>query len=148
MRTTLESGAWVEHLPVQDLRYGHKRALERAGKLALGPGVVDEDGQVDMAAVVAGLDVKGLSAARQDALWAMVITGWSYDLPVPQLDKASGTVTGAEAFDDLPLGDAEEIEMLLQPFAEKLGRRPDPKSSITSGSNGSPRAAANGSRRG
>lgn len=153
MRTTLDSGAWVEHTPIQDLRYGHKRVLERAGGIDLPPDALDDDGQVNVAAIMASLDFKGISATRQAALWALIVTAWSYDFPVPEIDKASGTVTGAEVLDELsltgiPLDDGVEIETMLAPFAVKLGRKPSPKGATTSTSSGSSRAAANGSRRG
>lgn len=146
MRTTLTSGAWIEHVPIQDLKGGHKRKLDRHTKLVIPPGAVSEDGQVDMDAIMGGTDMIGFGAAKQDALWALLIDKWSYDLPVPEL--TSGGIENAGSFDELPLGDYEEAEALFGPFAEKLARRPDPKSSTTSASNGSSPARAGGSRTG
>jgi hypothetical protein len=149
VRTDLESGAWIEHVPVQDLRYGHKRALDRAVRYNVPAGAVDDEFNVDVAGLLAGFDISGMRASREEALFALLITAWSYELPVPELDKASGIVTGAEAIDELPIDDAEEIGRILAPHAEKLGRRPDPKGSTTSSSNGSSRAnAGRGPRQG
>lgn len=144
MRTTLESGAWIDHVPIQDLRFGHKRKLDRHTKLTVPSGAVGEDGAVDMDAIMGAVDMVEFSAAKQDALWALVIEKWSFDLPVPEL--AGGEVENAESFDELPLDDAEEIEALFAPFAAKLAKRPNPKGATTSASNGSSRAKGNGSR--
>ena len=149
MRTTLESGAWIEHVPIQDLKGKHKRDFDRAGKPKIAPGAVDSDGSVDVGVLLAGVDVMAFSAARADALWAIIITGWSYDVPVPQHDRGSGEITGLdEALEEIPLDDYEEIGALLARFMEKLDRRPDPKQGITSSSNGSSPARAGGSRKG
>lgn len=145
MRTTLESGAWIEHVPISELKGKHKRALDRAGKPAVSGDAVTEDGKVDVGAVLSGMDIASWMAAKQDALWAVLIDGWSYDLPVPELD--GDAIVNAESPGELPLDDYEEIELLFEPYAAKLARRPDPKSSTTSGSNGSSPARAGGSRR-
>lgn len=142
MRTELESGAWVEHVPVQALKYGHKRKLERVAKLSISRDAVDDDGNVSVREIVAGMNLAEWTANRQDALWALLITDWSYDIEVPKIDADAGIITGADALDDIPLDDAAEIEQLLAPHAAKLTRKPDPKNSITSGSNGSSRASA------
>jgi hypothetical protein len=148
MRTTLESGAWVEHTPIQDLVSGHRRKLSRAGKSHLHGSVLDAEGNVNVGAMLAGTDISSWLAAKQDALWALLITGWSYDLPVPELDSEG--VSGGESFDAIPLADYDEIEALFEPFAAKLNRQPDPKAqaaATTTASNGSSRAsAAHGSR--
>ena len=147
MRTDLSSGAWIEYVPVQDLKGKHKRLLDRTTKMSLPAGAISDDGSVDVGALMGGLDMFAFSAAKQDALWALLIITWSYDeLPVPQV--RDGEVMGAESFDELPLDDYEEITALFAPHAEKLARRPDPKSLITSGSNGSSPARARGSRTG
>jgi hypothetical protein len=142
MRTTLTSGAWIEHRPIQELKGADKRTLAKVGKpqVAVGPG-----GELDVQAMVAGMDVLGYVAGQQDATWALLIEAWSYDLPVPVLDKASGTVTGAEAFGEIPIDDFEELEALMAPFEKKLSRKPDPKAqaaAITTASNGVSRASA------
>ena len=145
MRTTLASGAWVEHLPVQELKGKHKRILDRVGKPTP---VFTPDGGFDQAATISGLDVLGWQAARRDAIWAMVITAWSWDLPVPALGDA-GQVDGG-SFEELPLEDFEELEELLAPYEAKLQRKPDPKARAAgtiSGSNGSSRAAATAASR-
>jgi hypothetical protein len=148
MRTELASGAWIEHVPVQALTYGHKRAVERASRLSMPAGALDDELNVNVAGLIAGMDLPAMKAAREEAIWALLITAWSYDMPVPELDKATGIVTGAAALDGIPIDDGEEIERILAPHAAKLTRRPDPKSSTTSSSNGSSPARAGGSRRG
>jgi hypothetical protein len=80
----------------------------------------------------------------------MVVEGWSYDLPVPELGD-DGQVTGLDSFGELPLDDFDELERLLAPFEEKLARKPDPKApaaATTSSSNGSSRAKAAASPKG
>jgi hypothetical protein len=146
MRTTLASGAWIDHVPVQDLKGGHKRKLDRTTKLALPPGAVSEDGQVDMDALMSSMDMTAFAAAKQDATWALLIDKWSYDLPVP--DLTAGGVEGSESFDEIPIDDYEEIGQVLAPHAAKLARRPNPKHSTTSASNGSSPARAGASPKG
>lgn len=148
MRTTLESGAWIEHVPIQDIKGKHIRAMQRAGKSRLSRDVVDDEGEVDVGAVVESMDLGEMQETKHDALWALIIESWSYDFPVPQLDRAAGIVTGAEVLDEIPGEDYQEIDLLLQPFEKKLVAKPRPKEATTSGSNGSSRAKANGSRRG
>ena len=146
MRTTFASGAWVEHLPIGELKGKHKRNLDKVGKPVP---VFTPGGDFDQAATMSGIDVMSWQAAKRDAAWAMVIEKWSFGLPLPQFDAASGEVTGADAFGELPIDDFEELEELLAPFEDKLNRRPDPKGATTSSSNGSSRASgAHGSRRG
>ena len=140
MRTTLESGAWIEHVPIGELKGKHKRALERAGKPALDGASITDEGKVDVRAVLSGMDISSWMGAKQDALWATLIEAWSYELPLPALD--GDAIVNADSLGELPLGDYEEIERLFEPYAAKLGRRPDPKTSTTSSSNGSSRASA------
>lgn len=139
MRTTLSSGAWIEHRSIGELKGSDKRVLDRVGKpqVAVGP-----DGEVDVQSMVGGMDILGYVTSKQDACWALIITGWSYDLPVPVLDKTTGVLTGAETFGELPLDDFDEVEALMDPYIVKLSRRPDPKGSTTSSSNGSSPASA------
>jgi hypothetical protein len=137
MRTTFTSGAWVEHVPIQDLKGKHKRNLERVGR----PQPVFRDGELDREATMSGLDILSWQAAKRDAAWAMVVDGWSYDLPVPELGD-DGQVTDLDSFGELPLDDFGELEALMVPFEEKLARKPDPKGVTTSSSNGSSRAKA------
>lgn len=148
MRTTLESGAWIEHVPVQDVKGRHIRDYARAGKGRVNPDAVDDDGQVDAKALVTSMDLGEAQEEKHDALWAIVITGWSYEFPVPKFDRGSGETTGAEVLDELPGDDYQEIDLLLQPFAKKLTARPRPKEATTSGSGSSSPARARSSRRG
>lgn len=150
MRTPLESGAWVEHVPIQDIKGKHIRDYARAGALSSIDGdVVDDDGNVDVRAIVEGTDLGERQEVKHDALWAIVISGWSYEsLPVPKYDRGAGAATGTEVLEEIPGDDYAEIERLLEPFAKKLAARPNPKGATTSGSSGSSRAKAGGSRRG
>lgn len=148
VRTTLESGAWIEHVPIQDIKGKHIRDYARAGKMTVSPDAVDDDGQVDARALVTGLDLGEQREVKADALWAIVITGWSYDLPVPKFDRGSGLTDGAEALDEVDGDDYGEISRLLEPFARKLAARPRPKGATTSASSGSSKARVNGSHPG
>lgn len=147
MRTTLESGAWIEHIPIQDIKGKHIRDYARAGKGQVNPDAVDEDGQVDAKVLVTSMDLGEAQEEKHDALWAIVITGWSYDFPVLKFDRGSGETAGAEVLDEFPGDDYQEIDLLLQPFAKKLTAKPRPKGVITSASNGSSKGAAKSSHR-
>jgi hypothetical protein len=148
MRTTLESGAWVEHVPIQDIKGKHIRDYARAGKGRINPDAVDDDGQVDARALVAGMDLGEAQEEKHDALWAIILTAWSYEFPVPKFDRGSGETAGAEVLDEIPCDDYQEIDEILAPFAKKLGSRPNRGGATTSASNGSSKAAARSSRRG
>lgn len=137
MRTTLTSGAWVEHRPIQDLKGADKRALARIGKPEV---VLTPSGEPDLGSMLGGMDIMTWVSDQQDAVWALAITAWSWELPVPAFD--GGQVTGVEVFGELPLDDYEELETLFAPFLAKLTRKPDPKGTTTSSSNGSSRASA------
>ncbi len=148
MRTTLESGAWIEHVPVQDLKGKHIRDYSRVAKMRMSRDDVDDDGEVDVGGLVERMDLAEMDEARHDALWAMLITAWSFPFPVPQFDRASGTVSGAEVLEDISADDYEEIDATLDPHAKKLRRRPNRGGATTSASNGSSKASRNGSHRG
>ena len=148
MRTTLESGAWIEHVPVQDIKGKHIRAMERVAKMRMTRDDVDDEGQVDVGGLIERMDLSDMDQARHDALWALLIEKWSYDFPVPQLEIASGIVTGAEVLDDLPGGDYQEIDEVLAPHGRKIRNRPNRSGGTTSASNGSSRAKASSSHRG
>lgn len=143
MRTELESGAWVEHTPIQDLKARDKDAVSR---------LVTANLPVTEGQEMPGLDAEGradLLMLQRDAVWAQVLSGWSFDLPLPVI---SGAVIGnRESLAELPLDDYDELIALLTPFAVKLLRVPSPKgppAATTSSSNGSSRARAHGSRKG
>ena len=137
MRSTFTSGAWVEHTPIQELKGKHKRNLDRVGR----PQPVYRDGELDREATMSGLDIHTWQEAKRDGVWAMVIDGWSYDLPVPEIGD-SGQIVNVDSFGEMPLDDLDELEALMKPFEEKLNRKPDPKGTTISSSNGSSRASA------
>jgi len=148
-RTTLESGAWIEHVPVQDLKGRHIRDYARAGKSNIDGSAVDDEGTIDVRAIVTSTDIAEQQETKHDALWAICITGWSYDgIPVPVFDRGEGKALGAAVLDDIPAADYAEIDELLEPFAKKLTARPSPKGTITTASNGSSRGKAGSSHRG
>lgn len=142
LKTELESGAWVEHRPIQDLKAKDKDAVSLSVKMAI---PITEDGEIDRSQ---GLLMSGsMQLAARNAVLARVITGWSYEQPVPYFE--AGEVHEAESIDEIPIDDFNEIEELLAPYLEKLRQRPDPKGAITSASNGSSRAnSARSSRQG
>lgn len=141
MRTDLASGAWVEHRPIQDLKAKDKDAVTLSVKMAI---PVTEDGEIDRSQ---GLLMSGaMQLAARNAVLARVITGWSYDAPVPYFEAAE--VHNEESIDEIPLDDFNEIEALITPYLAKLRDRPDPKGATTSASNGSSRASAHPSRTG
>jgi hypothetical protein len=148
MRTTLESGAWIEHTPIQDLKGKHIRAYARAGKNRMSRDVVDDDGNVDVGSVVEAMDLGETAENKHDALWAIIITAWSWEFAVPQYDRGSGLTSGIEVLDELDAEDYAAIDELLKPFAKKLTAKASPKGATTSSSNGSSRAKASASRRG
>jgi hypothetical protein len=148
VRTTLESGATVDHIAIQDIKGKHIRDYARAGKSGINPDAVDDDGEIDVRALVTGTDLGEVQESKHDALWAICITAWSYDFPVPKFDRGSGETAGAEVLEEIPGDDYQEIDLLLQPFAKKLTARARPKEATTGGSSRSSRAKASGSRPG
>jgi hypothetical protein len=148
LRTKLESGAWVEHVPIQDIKGKHIRDYARAGRTHIDGSAVDDDGEVDVRALVTGTDLGEVQEGKHDALWAIIITGWSYEFPVPKFDRGSGETAGAEVLEEIPGDDYQEIDLLMVPFGKKLTAKPRPKGATTSASNGSSRARASASHRG
>lgn len=142
MKTIFESGAWVEHRPIQDLKAKDKDAVSLSVKMVI---PLTEDGELDRSQ---GMAFSGaMQLAARNAVLARVVTAWSYDWPVPHYE--AGEVHGAELIDEIPIDDFNELEELLAPYLAKLRQKPDPKGATTSASNGSSRAsAAHNSRRG
>ena len=141
MKTELASGAWVEHRPIQDLKAKDKDAVSMTVKMAI---PINEDGELDRSQ---GLSMSGsMQLAARNAVIARVITGWSYEWPVPYFEAAE--VHGAELIDEIPIDDWNEIEELIAPYLAKLRAKPNPKGATTSTSNGSSRASRSGSPRG
>jgi hypothetical protein len=156
MRTDLASGAWIEYRPIDGLKRKHKTTLAKMTSAKLTQGVPAEqiaamidgdstDTRALVASMAGSMDFAKFSEGQQEAIWAMVITGWSYGLPVPEIvvnEDGTPTVANIASFDELPLDDSDEIEKLLAPYQAKLTRRPDPKGTTTSSSNGSSRGSA------
>ena len=136
MRSDLASGAWIEHLPVQDLKAKHIDIMSTVVRVTA---PVSAEGGIDMAAAAARQRARAETALR-DARWAVLVTGWSYDLPVPQWDGDALEVRDAESVGEIPAGDYGDIEDILAPHTLVLLRRPDPKGTTTSSSNGLSRA--------
>ena len=140
MKTTLESGAWIDHRPIQDLKAKDKDAVSESVKMAI---PVTSDGEIDLSQGVAMSGI--MQIAARNAAMARVITAWSYDYPVPYFEAHE--VHDAESIDEIPLDDFNEIEALIDPYLTKLRQRPSPKGATTTSSNGSSRAKAGSSHR-
>lgn len=147
MRTELASGAWIEHLPVQDLKARHIDIMSLVVQMTA---PVTPDGKVDLGG---GEPLRQRARAEQalrDARWAILITAWSFSLPVPSWDAEALEVRDGESIGELDADDYNDIHAILAPHTLKLFRRPDPKgppTATTSSSNGSSRARAAGSRK-
>lgn len=146
MRHDLESGAWVEMTPLGELKGKDRDRYELAIRHQL---PVDDDGDLDVTAgVAARMDFREI---YRNAAMACFVTAWSFTtargepLPVPGLDDR-GAIARPDVIGECPLDDETEIEKLLAPYVTKL-RRPDPKETTTSSSNGRSPARA-GSRKG
>jgi hypothetical protein len=143
MRHDLESGAWAELKPIGGLKGRDRDAYERAIRMMVPR---DRDGEIDAPLAIAlGLDMRVI---RRDAAIACMVTRWSFTagngdvLPLP-LTGDTG-IENRDSIGELPLGDLDEIEELLEPYLVKL-RRPDPKApaaATTTSSNGRSREKA------
>jgi hypothetical protein len=135
VRHELTSGAWIEIVPVHDLKGKDRDRFSKAVRQEL---PLDDDGTFDSAAAVA--QRLNDSEVRRNAAIACFISGWSFTLgdgsplPVPGLDDY-GAITSKDSIGDYPIDDEDEIETILVPYLVKL-RRPDPKEATTSTSNG------------
>ena len=140
MRHDLESGAWVEMTPLQELRGKDRDRFEKAVRFGL---PLTEDGELDvMRGVAERIDTRQV---RRNAAMGCFITAWSFEkdgepLPVPGLDDL-GRVARPEVIGDYPIDDEDGIEALIAPYLAKL-RRPDPKETTTSSLNGRSKAPA------
>ncbi len=142
MRHTFGTGEWVELIPLSDLRIKHKKKLYAATN-AIVPMTVS--GEFDPKAVI---EQHGSWQAYNDlhsstqfaALVGIVVTAWSWDMPIPAV--INGALVNAGSIDEVPL----ELEDLLAPYLTRLTRDPDPKEVTTSSSNGSSPAKARASR--
>lgn len=149
MRTELPSGAWVEHRPIHELKRRDKRAMSSVLRLVL---PLTADGELDTAAAAEGVTLTGgLMYEAATTAAACILTGWSYDLPLPRWDAERQVTENGASLDEIPLEDSDALDALLAPYTAKLLARPDPKdprTATTSSSNGSSRAKAPSSPRG
>jgi hypothetical protein len=135
LKTTFESGAWVEHRPVQDMKAKDKDAVSLSVKMAI---PITEEGEIDRSK---GLLMSGsMQLAARNAVIARVITGWSYEWGVPYFD--AGEVHGAELIDEIPIDDFNELEELIAPYLKKLRAKPNPKATTSTSSSTSSRASS------
>jgi len=142
VRHTFGTGEWVELIPLADLRIKHKKKL-----FAITNAIVplNAEGDFDKAAITSrygGWQAYQAhhSSTQFAALAALVVTAWSWDVPVPQI--TDGALIHAESVDEVPL----ELEDLLAPYLTRLTRDPDPKEVTSSSSNGVPPGRAKASR--
>ena len=158
MRTDLESGAWIEHRPIQELKGKDRDAIMRSGRFAFSlPAQLDQAGiQAAVAEAASNVGPHEFGITYRNATWGRVLTAWSFTgddgapLPLPATEN-DGHVVNAGSIGELPLDDFAALEDLFAPYVAKLLRQPDPKGSpsgTTSSSNGSPRARATGSPKG
>lgn len=156
MRYTLTSGEWIDVLPIGGLRAKHKDAVESAIKLHV---QFNSKGEPDLSNMPLTMTIP---KAQQHVLMAMAISGWSFawsevdyetgnvedsesgPLPKPEFhaDGAEGSIENEFAFGEIEIDDWLELEEFFAPYMEKVRRRPDPKGTITEGSNGTSLAKA------
>lgn len=128
-RYELGDGQWAELRPVTDLKMKHRDLL---AELANEGAPVDDDGGIDWAAID---QMKGgrprwsvrWTRHRRNLVLAMALTGWSYDLPLPQ-------ITGdGEFLNEDSIGEADaSLGRLAGPYVEHLTAEADPKEVTTS----------------
>jgi hypothetical protein len=142
MRHDLESGAWVELRPVQDLKVRDREVYE--APLLDFEVTVGADGKPDYSG--RKFSLKAPQAQRR-ALLCRLMTAWSYDMARPSW---AGGIENEESFSELPLADWDDIEALLKPYIAAIQNKPDPKgsrSATTTASNGSSTTTAKGRSR-
>ena len=142
MKHTFQTGEWVDLIPLADLRIKHKKKLYAVTNSIV---PLNSEGSFESAAVISRHGswqaYQALHSSTQfAALIALVVTAWSWEMPVPQI--TDGALANAESIDEVPL----ELEDLLAPYLERLTRDPDPKEVTSSSSNGVPPARAKASR--
>jgi len=153
MRITLESGNWVDILPVQSLKAKHRDRSDGAVKLYV---QFDDQGNPDLSGMPLSMS---LATVRRDALMAQIISDWSFvidpdeenspKLPVPYWDAEKDEIAYVLSYGEIPLDDFNElVEVHLAPYLEKIQRKPDPKGTTTASSNGTSRGRASASRKG
>ena len=147
MRYELESGAWIDLRPVQDLKSRDRDVWDDAHDQAMGiSATVAEDGHLDIQRLP--VTPSRLSRLPRRALLCRLLNSWSYDgLPLP---RWAGGIENEESLAEIPLEDDDEIQALLDPYVEKIRARPDPKgrrgATTTKSGNGSSATRPHGSR--
>lgn len=130
----LEDGEqWVDLLPIQELRTKHRDKLAEASAFGL---PMNDDGEVDRAAIAA---MPGGAAPfwsryqrrKRDIVIALVVSAWSWQVPVPELTPDGELLNAESAGETCP-----ELVAVIEPYLDKLTREPDPKAGTTSTSNG------------
>lgn len=145
MRHDLESGAWIDLRPVQDLKSRDRDVWDDAHDQAMGITATVSDGAIDIQRVPVTPSM--LHRMPRHALLCRLLNGWSYDLPLP---RWAGGIENEESLAELPLDDEDEIGALLEPYVARVLARPDPKgrhgATTTKSGSGSSATRPRGSR--
>lgn len=133
MRKTFtdEEGAeqWVDLLPLPELRIKHRDKLAEASAFGV---PMNDEGEVDRAAIAKGPGGAApfwnrYQRRRRDITVALVVTAWSWPVPVPELTP-DGDLLNAESVGET----SPELAEIIEPYLDKLSREPDPKAGTTS----------------
>jgi hypothetical protein len=133
---------WADLKGVEELTSGDADAWEESINLSFELPEGAEDLEPHEVEKLARKSIKmdsELIHIQRDALLGVIITGWSLQgIPPPCEDVGS--------IKKMPLGLRREVEQAIQPHLAELRRRPDPKATRSSSSNGSSRAGRRSSR--
>lgn len=137
MKHELAGGGWAEIRPVADLKGADRTAINHYMRLTVSraaekAGADEGAGLTRHQAAQVNLDLGDL---RIRGMLARAVTGWSFREPVPEIG-ADGEMVHEKSTELIPLGPLGEIEELIVPHIRSLLRRPDPKETTTSASNG------------
>lgn len=150
MRVDLASGHYIDIVPLGGLKARHRDAHDGAPKIYI---QFDDAGNPQMSGVPISASIATL---QRDGLLSTLISGWSFTddpdggtsgQPLPLPHWTGEEIENHASIGDIPLDDFYEIEAILQPYLEKVRRRPDPKETTTGASTGTSRGRA-GSRKG
>ncbi|HUN38470.1 MAG TPA: hypothetical protein VMU95_41295 [Trebonia sp.] len=136
MHVDLASGHSIEITPITGLKAKHRDAYEGAPKIYM---KFNEKGEPDMSGMPLSMS---LAKLQRNALMATLISGWTFRVddedvtsPILPIPKWTGMeIENDESFGEIPLDDFNEITDLLQPYIDKVVRKPDPKETTTAGS--------------